>query len=68
MAGDVEQGRPTPLASLRTSFSTLWAKAAMYPSQSTLHKLRSLDRAQLSRSIEASIPSATAMRRRRSRR
>lgn len=35
MAGDAGHGGPTPLASPRTSLSTLRAKAAIYPSQST---------------------------------
>ena len=47
---------------------TLWAMAAMYPSQSTFHNLLSRDRAQPSRSMEANTPSTIVLRRTLSRR
>ena len=39
-------GGPVPWRNRRTALSTLWARAAIYPSQSTLHYPRSRDLAQ----------------------
>ena len=62
-AGNVGSGGPTPRLNVRTSLSTLWATAAMYPSQSTFHNPRNRDWAQPRRSDEANVPSAMVCRR-----
>ena len=67
-AGATGLGGPTPRHSLRTIFSTLWASAAMYPSQSTFHSPRNRDFSHPNRSSEAKAPSAMVLRRLLSRR
>ena len=44
--GDGRSGGPTPWLNLRTIFNMSWARAAIYPSQSTFLNPRSRDRAQ----------------------
>ena len=46
------------MPSLRTIFSTWWASAAMYPSQSTFHSPRNRDWSHPRRSSDAMVPSA----------
>ena len=53
--------------SLRTIFSRLWAKAAIYLSQSTFHNPHSQGRAHPSRSRDAKVHSAIVRLRKRSR-
>ena len=53
---------PVPWRSRRTDLSALWARAPIYPSQSTLHNRRSRDLAQPSLSGDAKVPSATIRR------
>ena len=60
--GDADPGGPTPCSSLRTIFSTLSARAAMSPSQSTFHNPGSRARAQPSRSNDSKVPSAMIRR------
>ena len=55
-AGDAVPRGPTPWPSLRTIFSTLWASAAMYPSQSTFHGPRNRGFSHPRRSREAKVP------------
>ena len=62
---DRPPGGPAPWLNLRTIFNMLWARTAIYPSQSTFPNLRSRDRAQLNRSSEAKVPSAMVRRRNR---
>ena len=57
-----------PWRNRRTAFSTLGARPAMCPSQSTFHRPLSRDLAQLKRSNEANVPSAMVCRRLLSRR
>ena len=55
-------GGPVLWRNHRTALSTLWARAAIYPSQSTLYNPRSRDLAQPSLSRDARVPSETIRR------
>ena len=56
LPGDVDVGGAMLRLSRRTFFSALWAKAAVYPSQSDFHNSRSWDLGQPDLSRGAKVP------------